>query len=334
MRNRQSRRSRSHSGAQRVKRSRSDNCPARPAPAQASYAGNASVAQSDSVESSVCAANSSSTGPSMTPGPSAGTGPSTGAKHFDNTKTLFDGETLASVGIPDITPSSGNTDVPGINDEHHADTNASNNTAGPRMGPLPTLKEYSHLCWICRQPFQISTGIKDNWKCFHQPPFLGNNGDLLPAQLCGSAHNPSMHVCCWDIAQKLLPESILSGSHVMRLLNHLRFLSPFARPTPSCIETNSIDLELFTDNDSMSVMQDKDCRQQLIPEAVLSQVSKLLDQKQDSLTVDELRGIDACLAHWMTLSHPNSLKKVMRLDFQRLTISGWHGTISKKRFGP
>lgn len=88
------------------------------------------------------------------------------------------------------------------------------------------------------------------------------------------------------------------------------------------METNSIDLELFTDNDSQPVVQDKDCRQQLILEAVLSEVSKLLDQKQDTLTVDELRGVDPCLAQWMTMAHPYSLivnrNQNVRLSLKRV----------------
>lgn len=223
MRMRQTRRSRSHPGAHRVKRLRADKRPARTAPTQALYADNASVTLSAGVESSVCATDSSSAGPSTTAGSSAGTGPSAGAKLFDNTRIPVGGETLASVGNPDITSSSSNTDAPGVSDEHHVNTDASDNTSGPRMGPLPTLKEYSHLCWICRQPFQISSGIKDNWKCFHQPPSIGKNGDLLPAQLCESGHNPAIHVCCWEIARTLLHDSLLNGSHVLKLLKHLRF---------------------------------------------------------------------------------------------------------------
>ncbi|KAJ5752701.1 hypothetical protein N7520_009618 [Penicillium odoratum] len=67
---RQIRRSRSHPGAHRVKLLRSDKRPARIAPTQALYAGNASVASSASVKSSVSAANSSSAGPSTTAGSS------------------------------------------------------------------------------------------------------------------------------------------------------------------------------------------------------------------------------------------------------------------------
>lgn len=304
---RQRRRSRSHPGAHRVKRSKPDKFPAKIASTQASYAVNTSVTPAASGEPSASAASSSSAGPSTAVGSSAGTEQSAGARLSNNTEMPSCVEKFASDGTPDITQSSSNSDAPGVGDDHHPKTDGSEDTSGPRMGSSQTLKEYSHLCWICRQPFQISTGIKDNWKCYHQPPSVGKNGDLLPAQLCESGHNPSMHVCCWDIAQSLLHELILTGSNLIKLLTHLQFLSPFATQTPSSTETNSIDLELFTDHDFMPVVQDKDCRRQLIPEGVLSQVSMMLDQKQGSLTVDELREIDPCLAYWMTLSHPYSL---------------------------
>ena len=175
------------------------------------------------------------------------------------------------------------------------------------MKPSPNETEFSHLCWICRRPFQISSGIKDNWKCFHQPPFIGKDGDFLPAQMCEPGHNPSIHVCCWEIAQKVLDDSTPSVSHRFELLKHIKFLSPFAIPTPFNAETNSIDIELFTDSDSMSVMSAEDGCRQLLSEAVLSKVSQLLDQNQAILTIEELRKVDFCLAQWMTMANSYSV---------------------------
>lgn len=251
-------------------------------------------------------AGTANTGPSATTGPSVSRVPFPGARPFGNASTPTSGGLFTSDGPSGRPSSSENISVPGIGDQDHANTDTSEKTSDPRVEVLPNQTEFSHLCWICRRPFQISSGIKDNWKCFHQPPSIGKDGDLLPAQLCESGHNPSIHVCCWEVAQIVFDDSILSVSHRSKMFEHLKFLSPFAEPTPFDVETNSIDLELFTDSNSMSVMSEDGCRQ-LRLEAELSKVSQLLDQNQAILTIDELRKVDPCLAQWMMMANSYSL---------------------------
>ncbi|CAG8012836.1 unnamed protein product [Penicillium salamii] len=140
--------------------------------------------------------------------------------------------------------------------------------------------------------------------------------------MCESGHNPSMHVCCWEIVRKVFDDSILSVSYRFKILEHLKILSPFAEQTPFDVETNSIDLELFTDSDSMSVMSDEDGYQQTRLEAVLSNVSRLLDQNQAILRIDELKKVDPCLAQWMSManSYSVSMNKCpnVRLSLERV----------------
>ena len=351
-------RRRSSTQPHRAKRPRPGHCHAKINTVRPVNAGTASAGLSASVESSASAGpfssaeSSASTVHSGSTGTSASRGPSAGARPFGNARTPTIGGPFAKIGPTGSSSSSGNTSASGIGPQHNYNTDSSKNTSGPRVNPLPNQADFSHLCWICRRPFQISSGIKDNWKCFHQPLFIGNNGDLLPAQVCGSGHNPSIHVCCWEIAQKVVDFSILSMSYRFNLLRHIKFLSLFAEKTPFDIEPNSIDLELFTDSDPMSVMSDKGGSRQVLLETVLSKVSQLLDQNQTIIRIDELRKVDPCLAQWMTMANSYSVNmnknpnvrlslervvrnlKVMHLDFQRRTIFVWHGTMSKRRSGP
>ncbi|KAJ6105211.1 hypothetical protein N7523_010285 [Penicillium sp. IBT 18751x] len=142
-----------------------------------------------------CAGISPSTGPSASTEPPASRGPSTTARPVDNAGAPTGGGPFANVkpsGSPSLSGSpstlgsplpSGKASASGIGAQHHANPKASDNDSGPRMKPSPNETEFSHLCWICRWPFQISSGIKDNWKCFHQPPFIGKDGNFLPAQI-------------------------------------------------------------------------------------------------------------------------------------------------------
>lgn len=185
---------------------------------------------------------------------------------------------------------------------------SSENNSRPQGKSLPKSAYCGSLCWICRRPFQISSVNKDNWKCFHQPIVTGRNGDLPPAQRCVSGVRLAIHDCCWEVACQVLECSSLTLTRRIDVIRHLHYLSPFAETTPFDTETNSLDLELFTDSDCMSTPSCDESPQQLLLETILSRVVRLLQQQDPIILIDDLKKVDPCLAQWMILAHSYSVQ--------------------------
>lgn len=184
---------------------------------------------------------------------------------------------------------------------------SSENNSRPQEKSLPKSACCDSLCWICRRPFQISSVTKDNWKCFHQPIVIGRDGDLPPAQRCVQGVTPAIHDCCWEVACQVLKCSSLSLTRRIDVIKHIQYLGAFAEKTPFDTETNSLDLELFTDSDCMSTSS-CDNPQQPVLETILSSVVRLLQQQDTIILIDDLNKVDPCIAQWMILAHSYSVQ--------------------------
>lgn len=75
------------------------------------------------------------------------------------------------------------------------------------------------------------------------------------------------------------------------LIRCLYYMSNFAEITPFDSETNALDLELFTDPDSVPSPPEEENSQL---EALLSKVLGLLYEKYGPIGIDELQKVDPC----------------------------------------
>jgi hypothetical protein len=89
------------------------------------------------------------------------------------------------------------------------------------------------------------------------------------------------------------------------LIRCLYYMSNFAEITPFDSETNALDLELFTDPDSVPSPPEEENSQL---EVLLSEVLGLLHEKDGPIGIDKLQKIDPCLAQWMKMANSYSIR--------------------------
>ncbi|KAI2718645.1 hypothetical protein DTO012A7_2501 [Penicillium roqueforti] len=216
---------------------------------------------------------------------------------FSDDRVLSESVTLAD-------RSSGSANDAGYSASASIDDESSKSKSDPGVKPLPRSAHTPGLCWVCRRPFQLSTEFQDNWKCFHQP-VVSNDSELPPPKRFTAEDQPAMHACCWEITCKVFECSSLNMARREDLIRCLYYMSNFAEITPFDSETNALDLELFTDPDSVPSPPEEENSQL---EVLLSEVLGLLHEKDGPIGIDKLQKIDPCLAQWMKMANSYSIR--------------------------
>lgn len=216
----------------------------------------------------------------------------------------FPDDGVLSESVTLLDNSSGSANDAGDSASASIDEKSSKFKPDPNVKPLPKSAHTPGLCWLCRRPFQLSTEFQDNWKCFHQPVVSGES-ELPPRKRFTADDMPAMHACCWEIACKVFKCSSLNMARREDLIRCLYYMSNFAEITPFDSETNALDLELFTDPDSVPSPPEEENSQL---EALLSKVLGLLYEKYGPIGIDELQKVDPCLAQWMKMANSYSIR--------------------------
>jgi hypothetical protein len=216
----------------------------------------------------------------------------------------FPDDRVLSKSVALVNSASGSANDAGDGASAPIDEELPKSKSDPGVKPLPKSAHTPGLCWVCRRPFQLSTEFQDNWKCFHQPVVSGD-GELPPRKRFTAEDKPAMHACCWEIACKAFESSSVNMARREDLIRCHYYMSNFAEITPFDCETNALDLELFTDPDSVPSPPEEENAQL---ETLLSKVLGLLDEGDGPIGIDELQKADPCLAQWMKMANSYSIR--------------------------